>query len=663
MILDELTIHDFGIYGGRQTIRLTPPSAEQPVILFGGLNGGGKTTLLDALQLVLFGPFAKCSNRNGLSYQKFLANCIHRGTGAQEAALELTFRHTLDGQEGEYRLHRSWRLTSNGCKEHFEVLRDGRVDRTMTENWANQVEDFFPSNIAHLFLFDGEKVEGYASPESSANLIGTAIQNLLGLDIVDQLEKDLQTFERRKQVEAKGDEDRQAIEKAEQEIEEARQRLDQLKQDRASLETSRLEKARARLAKVEERYRKLGGELYDQRAEIEARRDAAEKAARDGSHRLRELAAGCLPLALCPDLLTAVSELADQEEESRHEREVLATLQERDVRLLELAREQGSDTDLLKRLEAFCEEDRARRQEISARASYLDLPTEAQGDLRALLNRDLKEAKEEARSQLTEQRRLEEELDQAQLEAASVPQPDSLSSVIEEREQLRTEISQLEAERARLEEEIARTERELEQKQQTLTRLLEADAQAELHRNDRARILHRSPKVRGTLETFRRAVVERHLRKIEQLVLESYQQLLRKTSLVTALSIDPNDFSLTLFAHDGERLSPERLSAGERQLLAVALLWGLAKASGRPLPTAIDTPLGRLDRGHRGHLVERYFPFASHQVLLLSTDEEITGDYLERLSPWIGRMYALDFDDAAGATRISEGYFPEKEAA
>lgn len=663
MIIDELTLHDFGIYGGRQTIQLTPPSPEQPVILFGGLNGGGKTTLLDALQLVLFGPFAKCSNRYGLSYQKFLANCIHRAPGVREAAIELSFRHTLEGHEAEYRLHRSWRLIESGCKEYFEVQRDGRVDRTMTENWSNQVEDFFPSNIAHLFLFDGEKVEGYASSESSANLIGTAIQNLLGLDIVDQLEKDLQTFERRKQVEAKSDVDRQTIEKAEQEIKAARERLDQLKQDRASLKSFRLEQARARLSKIEERYRKLGGELYDQRAEIEARRDAAEKAASDGAHSLRELAAGCLPLALCSDLLTDVSKRAGQEEESRHEREVLETLLERDVRLLELAREQGSDPDLLKRLEAFCGEDRARRKEISARESYLDLPAEAQGDIRALLNGDLREAQEEARSQLTVQRRLEEELDQAQLEAASVPQPDSLSSIQEEREQHRTEISRLEAELGRLQEEIARTERELDQKQQTLTRFLETDLQAELQRNDRARILRHSPKVRGTLEIFRRAVIERHLRKIEQLVLESYQQLLRKTSLVTGLSIHPDDFSLTLFAHDGERLPPERLSAGERQLLAVALLWGLAKASGRPLPTAIDTPLGRLDSGHRGHLVERYFPFASHQVLLLSTDEEIAGDYLERLSPWIGRIYALEFDDATGATRISEGYFPKKEAA
>ena len=95
----------------------------------------------------------------------------------------------------------------------------------------------------------------------------------------------------------------------------------------------------------------------------------------------------------------------------------------------------------------------------------------------------------------------------------------------------------------------------------------------------------------------------------------------------------------------------------------MSLLWGLAKASGRPLPTAIDTPLGRLDTAHRMNLVERYFPFASHQMLLFSTDEEITGQYLERLRPWIGRTYTLSYDDGSERTQIVSGYFDPKEAA
>ena len=104
-------------------------------------------------------------------------------------------------------------------------------------------------------------------------------------------------------------------------------------------------------------------------------------------------------------------------------------------------------------------------------------------------------------------------------------------------------------------------------------------------------------------------------------------------------------------------MSPDRLSAGERQLLAIALLWGLARVSGRALPTVIDTPLGRLDSSHRANLIERYFPSASHQVILLSTDEEINRTYHRMLEPQIGRSYLLQYDDEERATTVVDGYF------
>jgi DNA sulfur modification protein DndD len=71
----------------------------------------------------------------------------------------------------------------------------------------------------------------------------------------------------------------------------------------------------------------------------------------------------------------------------------------------------------------------------------------------------------------------------------------------------------------------------------------------------------------------------------------------------------------------------------------------------------IDTPVGRLDRSHRMNLVTRYFPAASRQVVLLSTDEEIVGEYLDHLDPYIGKSYILEYDDTADSTSIREGYF------
>ena len=127
------------------------------------------------------------------------------------------------------------------------------------------------------------------------------------------------------------------------------------------------------------------------------------------------------------------------------------------------------------------------------------------------------------------------------------------------------------------------------------------------------------------------------------------------------MKIDPETFRIELTDGDGRVVPFDRFSAGERQLLATSLLWGLARASGRPLPTIIDTPLGRLDSSHRRHMIERYFPVASHQVILLSTDEEIDEESLQRLLPYIGRKYHLQFDEASRSTTITEGYFWNNE--
>ena len=74
-------------------------------------------------------------------------------------------------------------------------------------------------------------------------------------------------------------------------------------------------------------------------------------------------------------------------------------------------------------------------------------------------------------------------------------------------------------------------------------------------------------------------------------------------------------------------------------MLATAVLWALAKTSGRPLPFMIDTPLARLDSNHRNNLVEKFFPIVSHQILIFSTDEEIKNQYYEKLKPY---MYFWD---------------------
>ena len=157
MILESITLHNFGVYKGRQEISLEPESKKKPIVLFGGLNGNGKTTLLDALQLALYGKLAKTSNLGNQAYDKYLKKCINRDVSPSEgASLELKFRHFSEGIEKRYQIQRHWKVSSKsaGAREKLSVILDGKKDTLLTDSWDEYVQGLIPSQIAGLFFFD-----------------------------------------------------------------------------------------------------------------------------------------------------------------------------------------------------------------------------------------------------------------------------------------------------------------------------------------------------------------------------------------------------------------------------------------------------------------------------------------------------------------------------
>ena len=103
--------------------------------------------------------------------------------------------------------------------------------------------------------------------------------------------------------------------------------------------------------------------------------------------------------------------------------------------------------------------------------------------------------------------------------------------------------------------------------------------------------------------------------------------MVRKDKLITRISLDKDNFNLSLFDENNFEILYHDLSSGERQLLAVSILWALSRVSNQKLPVIIDTPLGRLDSQNRYNLSSNYFHKASHQIILLSTDEEMVDEY------------------------------------
>lgn len=656
MILDSIAIESFGAYGGYQEATLTPEEGK-PIILFGGMNGGGKTTLLDAIQLAFYGSKAKLSNRNRLSYREYLRQSIHRGSDPGEgASITLRFRRMMEGETRNFELQRFWREGVKGIEETVRVRRDGKLDDVFTDHWDEAIEAYLPSGISHLFFFDGEQVKELAEGGHAAEILGTAVHSLLGLDLVDRLETDLKAFERRKRAEGLDPETTHKLNQVRGEL----KHID-VAQEQALMQEGALVNEAGRLGKelrqAEDRFRAEGGELFLRRQELDASllKFKAERDALEGQ--LRELVAGPLPFLMVDSLLREAEQQSRHENDIRRARVLIDALEARDDELVATLRRETITQALLKRIDQILRADRTNRIGLAQEPLLLDADEDLALHIAHLRATVLPTAEEQAQNLVSKLAAVEENIARQDGEIERIPTEDRIANLQTELDQARTthqaKLAELEA--VRLSISALKTQRAVVESK--LDKLSEHDIDARFADDDRQRMLKHSYKVRDTLTKFRSRVVSNHITRVEALMLESFQNLLRKNDLVTGLSINPETFEPTLTGRDGKALPIERLSAGERQLLATSMLWGLARASGRPVPTIIDTPLGRLDSSHRKHLVERYFPNASHQVLLLSTDEEIVGKYYDSIKPYTTRTYLLAHNEQAGQTTIESGYF------
>lgn len=116
---------------------------------------------------------------------------------------------------------------------------------------------------------------------------------------------------------------------------------------------------------------------------------------------------------------------------------------------------------------------------------------------------------------------------------------------------------------------------------------------------------------------------------------------------------------ITLIDQDDNEIRKESLSSGEKQIYISCLIKAILKESIQSLPIFIDTPLGRLDEEHRDSITKKYYPALSEQVVLFSTNSEITPKRFKDISANVSKSYLLVNDGAN--TNLINGYFQSYE--
>lgn len=655
MILEELILHDFGVYRGRQVFDLSMRSPDRPIILIGAQNGAGKTTFLEGLQLALYGRMSQAGFRGATGYDAYLRSAINRAASpADGSQVQVSFRRTVEGQEQHYRVIRSWAVHKGSLRETFEVLVNGQSDAVLTSQWAEFVEEMLPPRIAPLFFFDGEKIEQFADLKRSSEIIGVAIKALLGLDIVEKLQLDLDVLERRKLAQQTSGDVKAELAAAEAEVEQAGLRSADAFAAVSAARTRR-DRTADLLDRAQSALKSQGGDLFSSRESLldQTTRNALEV---EGAKRdLRSWAGGIAPLLMVKDLVLTVHRQARRETETDAAAGIFAYLEDRDQRLLDVLAE-VPHPGLLTRVEAFLESDRRRLSDQAESARYLDLSLHARAGLDVLVNAGLGEAIEERRTIVRRLEDLEFEQEGLERRVAAIPASDSIAPLIAAVTLREAELQAAEGEFTALLEASQAAERDLAAAKSRYQNRLDQHVRDSLSIEDSDRIVRHSARARQTLASFKREVISHHVHRLEALILQGLNELLRKTDLIVSVNIDLDTFEIQLRDSAWDLLSPDQLSAGERQLLAVSLLWALAKASGQAAPTVIDTPLGRLDTRHRDRLVHRYFPLAADQVILLSTDEEIDERLYRELEPHLSRSFTIAHDAQLGGSHVVPGY-------
>lgn len=659
MIFRELILQNFGPYRGRQTIDLRPQTQDnlRPIILLGGMNGGGKTTLMDAIRLALYGHRAQCSTRGNLSYADFLTQAVNRNTPlGEKTRIELAFEHIHNHELVEIRISRQWTVNPKDGKDTLGVLVQDWPDPTLVKTWDEFIENLLPLGISNLFLFDGEQVKELAELDAPPPQVTEAIQSLLGLELAERLAVDLDILVNRKRKALASAKDLANLDEIEVKLTQQKAAKTVATQERAQL-AGKLKRAKEKYKEAYDKFVSEGGKIAAQRSQLEQKIRDRTQAAQSKREELCALAAGVLPLALILPLLKKAHTQGEKEIKRQEAMVTREVLKQRDRRLLDFLQTLALTDTKIEKIQSFLDQE---NQELEETINLQEEPwlladPETLKHLATLESYQIPTQLDLAQQKLSELKTIEAELDSVERQLAIAAAPETyeklekaLKKAQDDKLELQVAYETAQRKYEEIESAIAQTRKELERY-----------SEETIDRRNSEHIIQSVARVQNTLKRFKERLTLKKLNKLETEVTECFRYLLHKSDLVHRLSIDTQTFALSLFDPSGQPVPKHRLSAGEKQLLAIAFLWGLARVSGRQLPVAIDTPLGRLDSSHRYNLVERYFPSASHQVILLSTDTEIAKTEYEQLQKQdaIAREYLLSYDSAAGQTTVKPGYF------
>jgi len=662
MHFNKLIFENYKTFYGTQELTLTPPlndDCNKNILLVGGLNGAGKTTILKAILYALFG-------KRGFSqdeHKRVFSNVINN-TFFNEGGRKCSITLVIETDSNEiWKLIVTWHFSKNKSlsleeREIHVTKANGSIPKVVKlpdmAAFNKQIDRIIPYHAAPFFIFDGEEIKELILRQDSEEM-KNAIKKITGMESYDQLVKDLDELKDvylKQLAKASNAEDYKAeykkLEKLKEEqidLDKRIKRLEHLKTDVLEkldlLKTKRAEKLRNNNNSKSKLATKLGGlEVKKATLTDEFRTFFNENA---------------LNIIMRKQISKLQKQIKLEQEFKKKQilrEQSLSPYHEFINQLLNKDIDPPLSNSQLKQLKNLGEEIWAKEHNLDRHADEKILHDLNSKDFNMLNNIMVKDPHHLAKL-LKDINYYTEEIIKIENILTNAPEEEDITQENNQIDVYTKKAGEYEAKYRAVYKKRRSVLDDISSLRNKVTRANNSNIDTDQIKKE-IDLLNRTT---DALRLYIKRITNFKANFIKESFKEILLDIFRKNDEFGKIEFDVNDYSIKLYNDKLQEVSIRDRSAGEMQMISSALIWALTKVSDLDLPIIVDTPLGRLDSEHRNRLINHYYKNLSHQVIILSTDTEISKDYINTMKDHSYKQYMLDYDENKKYTIIRDGYF------
>lgn len=649
MIINSVKIKNYGIYYGENIYDFSITDPNKNIILIYGKNGSGKTTLLESIKKSFYGcSFYGLKNPNKLYYNNIISkfNSTAFNEGERESYIEICFQWKEENNINIYKFKRSWNIEEkNEEKIVFETLKITKNDIVLSKKDTEETENFFrtvfPQKIFDFFFFDGEDVKKLISTNYIEKELKEAIYTLFNIDIFKSMDNNLISYIRNRNKNKDLDKDEVFLFELEDKKQKFELEIFKLKEEIFNLKLDE-DNIKGNLKKRKQRFKNIGGDIYEKKTTIEKEIVELEYIKNKDTEMIKTNIINDISLFINLDLLKNAFIQSTKEIDSKEYKILLNQLKNGSLGelLISSLKNKINENDLETLISKF------EKKVTESDDNIHNLSSENLLKLKEKINQ-LKKLSTEVNKIVKERRENQGRLNLLKEQLNSLNKNTEFEKLLDE---IQVENSKLHI----LLEKIIKNENILKDKEfESIDLNNQIKKQKDLIINGRKNhnkfnVVY---KIQNVLDKYIKRKNEEQMEAVKNIFIENFNSLHRKVNFIKNVEINPTTFEIKLFNNFGE-VKNELLSTGEKQVYILSLLGAFLKASGKEIPLVFDTLLGRLDEDHREKIITKYLPTVSKQVLILSTDSEITEENYKLLLPYITKEYSLEYNSLKESVNI-----------